>query len=116
VTEVESFFNFFKSRKSPQKDDEDSDKVLEEEEEKMLEDIETDMDIVIAITEELIPKALYYYLGVLEEEMYNLDESDENGEDSSDNDSKPKQKKKKKKSSEDANEPKAEVKKECKQQ
>lgn len=83
----------------------------------MLDDIETDMDMADSLVEDIIPKALYYYMGLLETEVSNIDEEDDDdGDDSSDNDNKPKRRKKSKKSSEDANEPKAEVKKECKQQ
>eukprot|EP00826_Nyctotherus_ovalis_P030882 TRINITY_DN2465_c0_g1_i16.p1 TRINITY_DN2465_c0_g1~~TRINITY_DN2465_c0_g1_i16.p1 ORF type:complete len:278 (-),score=99.62 TRINITY_DN2465_c0_g1_i16:58-891(-) len=108
VTEVESFFNFFKTRNVSENydDDDKQNEVLA---------IENDIDMMDEIVESLMPKVLYYYMGLVEEEIEEIGDEDDDAN-SSDSDSKPKRRKKSKKNSEDAGEAKTETKKECKQQ
>eukprot|EP00826_Nyctotherus_ovalis_P038291 TRINITY_DN3580_c0_g1_i12.p4 TRINITY_DN3580_c0_g1~~TRINITY_DN3580_c0_g1_i12.p4 ORF type:complete len:165 (+),score=35.06 TRINITY_DN3580_c0_g1_i12:782-1276(+) len=94
--DVESFFNFFKSRSAPDADEED---------EKLIEEIENDMDIAEEIADALIPQALLYYMDLAVDYGHGEDADKVDSEDSEEETShKPKAKKSK-----------AETKKECKQ-
>ena len=53
--EVDSFFNFFKSRKVPKEDEED---------EKLIEAIQMDIGIAEEIRDSLIPQALFHYMSL----------------------------------------------------
>lgn len=98
--EVESFFNFFKSRKAPE----------EEENDKEIEGLENDLDIAEEILDSLIPQALFYYM-----DLSITCDHDKAESENSDNESDGKGKSKKSKS-EKRKESKTEAKKDCKQQ
>ena len=95
IVEAESFFNFFKSKKLPDNNDDD---IASEEADKILDELDTDLRIAEEVIENLIPKSLYYYMGLIEESSSDPDESDyesdyeEDEEESSDNDEKRKHK------------------------
>ncbi len=123
--DVDSFFTYFKSKKAPEGlgDNDESD----EDREKLIMAIEDDISISEEISREIIPRALYYYLDLVEssddEDDEDGDDSDEHDHDHDDDDEEEEGKKKKKggkkhKDSKDDGEGKSEPasKKECKQQ
>ncbi len=118
TVEEESLFNFFKSRKAPEgKEEEEGSDEQDEEREKLIEAIENDIDIAEEFVNEVVPRALYYYMGLMEEEEMGIGEDEDEDSEGSEGEAKPKGGKKKEKRSEDSGaEPKAESKKECKQQ
>lgn len=123
TVKCDSFFNFFetidadeKDEEKPNKDDEDEDDPANEIGERM----DADFDCGVAFKDDLIPLALEYYLGVIEQE----DEPDYGDEDGSDDDQPPAKKPAKKAKKEDTDDSDkkggagadGEVKPECKQQ
>ena len=93
TVEQDSFFNFFKSRKAPEGPEEKPEE-SDEEHEKEIEAIENDIDIAEEVSNELIPRALYYYMDLVEEEG-SLCGEDEDEQCESSEEEKPKHGKKK---------------------
>lgn len=72
---VESFFNFFQTKKAPEEDDSEGDP--NEEKEKLIEDFEKDMRIADEFTNELIPRAIYYFLALVDEDDSESDQNEQ---------------------------------------
>mmetsp|Transcript_30543 Transcript_30543/g.34724 ORF Transcript_30543/g.34724 Transcript_30543/m.34724 type:complete len:323 (+) Transcript_30543:102-1070(+) len=91
----ESFFNFFKSYTAPESPED-----VDEEGEELMDMIETDYDIGCEFHEELIPKAVNFFLGVegMDDMLgFDDDEDDEDDDEDDDDDEEGADKKKKKK-------------------
>eukprot|EP00826_Nyctotherus_ovalis_P065575 TRINITY_DN9641_c0_g1_i17.p2 TRINITY_DN9641_c0_g1~~TRINITY_DN9641_c0_g1_i17.p2 ORF type:complete len:317 (+),score=135.97 TRINITY_DN9641_c0_g1_i17:140-1090(+) len=113
TVDIDSFFNYFKSRKAPPKDQDEMEDMDEDDEAmKEINAFEDDTHITEEIEDEIIPNAIYYYFGIMEDSSD--ESSQESGDDGSDSDHKGSQGKSKKKKSTDESEPSS--KKECKQQ
>jgi len=101
TVKCESFFNFFATidvqsvQTNKQHDDED------DEHDEEAEQMDADFELGNTIKDDLIPLALEYYLGVIDQGEDDSDEEDE-GDDGSDSDEKPKPKKEKKVKAADA--------------
>ena len=119
TVEAESFFNFFKTRKAPEAEEDEDDESDEEKQQEIVA-IENDITIAEEFANELIPKALYYYLNLMESSEHGSEggSSDEDDGDDGDDgeDAHTKAIKKKKDKGPKAEAKKDEAKKECKQQ
>lgn len=125
TVEAESFFNFFKSRKAPEVDLDDDSKESDEEEGKLIADMERDFTIAEEIANNLVETPLNYYMN-LTDELDNISvnkevkgsASDLSNSDSDSHDDQPSSKKhdKKRKPSKEEKSEEPSVKKECKQQ
>jgi nucleosome assembly protein 1-like 1 len=112
TVDIDSFFNYFKSNKAPTKEEEEMMEMEDDEEnEKAIAGFHNDMSITEELTEEVIPQAVYFYFGIIDDNDHS---SDEDEDDDSDKDQKDSHKKAGKRKSSDEGEPAA--KKECKQQ
>eukprot|EP01022_Parablepharisma_sp_SALTPOND_P012574 TRINITY_DN161_c0_g2_i12.p3 TRINITY_DN161_c0_g2~~TRINITY_DN161_c0_g2_i12.p3 ORF type:complete len:531 (+),score=109.12 TRINITY_DN161_c0_g2_i12:7135-8727(+) len=111
TVDAESFFNYFKSRKAPEEEEEEE---AESDEEKMKEIEAFDDDVMVSeqISDDIIPQAVFYYMGIVEEEDEDFEGEDEDSEEEEGKKSHTKALKQKKEGGKD--EPAA--KKECKQQ
>ena len=81
VEEIPSFFSFFKNVSEEDENEQDS------EEEEMGNLLEDDYELACEFRDEIIPNAVYYYLGIKD------DEDDEDDDDAEEGNSKPKSKK-----------------------
>ena len=83
--DAESFFNLFKTRKAPESDDEPSDED-DEEKQKAFEQFDDDIRLAEEIARQVVPRALYYYLGIAEDKDDNPEDSMEDEEPEEDED------------------------------
>jgi nucleosome assembly protein 1-like 1 len=91
----DSFFNFFKSidPENSKKDENEGDDDEEDHEDEQGQ-LQDDLDTADQIKEDLIPLALEYYLGVIEEEGADSEGEDDDGDDEEHDNKKPKKSKK----------------------
>jgi nucleosome assembly protein 1-like 1 len=75
VVDQESLFNFFKSKSMPESDK--LDQMEKEEREELATKLDEDFDLGNDIINEVIPEALEYYLGVVEDKFSDLDSNSE---------------------------------------
>lgn len=76
--EIASFFNFFKDRKAPE--DADNSEESDDEMNKLMAELHDDEDLATEIATELIPRAIYYYLGLIQDDDNHSDEESEEEE------------------------------------
>ena len=105
VVEVddESFFSFFKSQKMP--DEAELDKMDSEEEDNVGAKLDMDFDRGNDILDELIPEALEYFLGIVEQDEDSMDGPPPDDSQSSEGEKEKEKKKKKKKKKDKGAEP-----------
>ena len=121
TVKCESFFNFFETVETEQKPKKPADDDDEEEGDEEAEQMDEDFDLGTTFRDDLIPLALEYYLGVIEQDQGGEDEDDMDGDDDEDDDEedeKPKKSKPAQKKGGNAQEgaPAGDGKQECKQQ
>lgn len=116
TVKCDSFFNFFQSHEEdPSEADKDEDEEDEMDEDSPNAMLQRDLELGTSIRDDIVPLALEFYLGVIEQQDSDDDEDFEDDQDDDDDeDDKPKKKKEKKA---DAADPKGDKKQEeCKQQ
>jgi nucleosome assembly protein 1-like 1 len=86
TVKCESFFNFFETVETEQKPKKPADDDDEEEGGEEAEQMDEDFDLGTTFRDDLIPLALEYYLGVIEQDQGGEDEDDMDGDDDEDDD------------------------------
>ena len=82
VVKIDSFFNFFESIDISKPDEQDEDKNEDEEGDEKAEQMDMDFELGNTIKDDLIPLALEYYLGVIEQPESEGEDDDEGSDDS----------------------------------
>jgi len=116
TVKCESFFNFFETTEEVEKEDDDKDDEDDEEDENDDPNSQLQMQLQLGTTirDDLVPLALEYYLGVIEQESDDEDGDDDDDDDEDIEEMKPKKGKKPAAGGADA--PSGDKKEECKQQ
>ena len=82
TVDQESFFTFFKTQEMPPP--EEMDKMEKEDQEELATKLDEDFDLGNDILNEIIPEALEFYLGVVEDEFSDLDSNSDEEDDNED--------------------------------